>query len=963
MAAKSLVFSISKTSLSLHSRLLALVCFFIFLAPFASKSQYFTLGTDPASVKWNKIKTEHFTVIFPKEFTQNAQYIANGFEHVFLAEGHSLNAWPKRFPVILHNRSVYSNAFVPYAPKRIEFLTVGPQDNYAQDWIDQIIVHEFRHAVQYASINRGFTKAMGYLFGQQAVPLVIGLFAPMWFIEGDATIIETACSASGRGRLPSFEMKLKAQFIEKGIYNYDKAVHGSFKDFIPNRYELGYQLVGRTRVENGREVWAKTMATVGRYPFMVVPFSHSLKKQTGKGKVQLYRHITDKMQVEWVDADEVKELTGFLPLTTDQRVYTDYRMPVVMRDGTVIAIKQSLDDITRIVRISPDGDEIRLFTPGTGFFADALSASDSLVCWGEAVADPRWSLSDYAVVKTYNFKTGKISQRTHHTRYFAPAISRQGDRIVAVEVTKENMNYLVILDAMTGEEMQRTGTLENLFPMQPAWSEDGERIVCVVLGKHGKSLMTWEPGTGTTTILLPFYNIEISHPSFFGSHIIYSGGYDGTDDLYALYLPTGQVLRITASRFGAAGAAMQPSAESIVYADYTAEGYRIAVASLESELWRPQSPGTNTSFPLAEALAAQENFLYIQDSVPEKEHPVKKYRKGLNMFNFHSWAPLSFNVDNMTLNPGAMLLSQNLLGTSYTTLGYEYNLNEEAGKYYFNYTYTGLYPAFDAGMDYGLRRGIGEVAHDSLVQFKYNELNAYGGISIPLNWSKNAWYLGFRPRVGYEYTALFMDPASSLNFKQDRVNSLEYRVFLYAQQKSAYRDLQPKWGQVLELTFMHTPFDSAGASNSMFSAEMVLYFPGLARHHGFKAYAGYQDAVSDYHRYPNQVSIVRGYSGVSADKMMTASVAYVFPLFYPDWRLGPVLYLKRLKGAVFYDHTILLDESLYDSFITVGLDLSVDFHLLSIMAPFEIGLRSMYFPGDQSMGFQLLWGLNIDSLY
>jgi len=251
---------------------LAFIIIFLALLPESANSQYFDLGTDPASVKWKKIRTENFTVIFPESFSQHAQYISNGFEHIYLPECNSLKAYPKRFPVIIHNQAVHSNAFTPYAPRRIEFLTVGPQDNYAQDWIDQLIVHEFRHAVQYASVNTGFTRAMFYLFGQQAVPAVIGLIVPLWFIEGDATVIETTASGSGRGRLPSFEMKLKAQFIEKGIYNYEKAVHGSFKDYIPNRYELGYQLVGRARVEFGEYLWADVMNTVGRYPFMVVPF-------------------------------------------------------------------------------------------------------------------------------------------------------------------------------------------------------------------------------------------------------------------------------------------------------------------------------------------------------------------------------------------------------------------------------------------------------------------------------------------------------------------------------------------------------------------------------------------------------------------------------------------------------------------------------------------------------------------
>ena len=74
--------------------------------------------------------------------------------------------------------------------------TVPPQDIYAQDWMDQLMVHEFRHAAQYAAVDRGFTRVLSLIFGQQALPAMIGLFAPFWFIEGDATVIETATGSN-----------------------------------------------------------------------------------------------------------------------------------------------------------------------------------------------------------------------------------------------------------------------------------------------------------------------------------------------------------------------------------------------------------------------------------------------------------------------------------------------------------------------------------------------------------------------------------------------------------------------------------------------------------------------------------------------------------------------------------------------------------------------------------------------
>jgi hypothetical protein len=150
---------------------------------FELKAQYFSLGTDPASVKWNRVKTEHFKVIYPVEMDSLGLYLANALEYYRGPASASLGSKPGKWPVILHNRTIVSNATTPYAPRRIDMLTMPPQDNYGQNWLDQLVLHEYRHSAQYAAINHGFTKALTVLMGQQAIPAVMGLFV-QWLIYG-----------------------------------------------------------------------------------------------------------------------------------------------------------------------------------------------------------------------------------------------------------------------------------------------------------------------------------------------------------------------------------------------------------------------------------------------------------------------------------------------------------------------------------------------------------------------------------------------------------------------------------------------------------------------------------------------------------------------------------------------------------------------------------------------------------
>ena len=107
----------------------------------------------------------------------------------------------------------------------------------------------------------------------------------------------------------------------------------------------------------------------------------------------------------------------------------------------------------------------------------------------------------------------------------------------------------------------------------------------------------------------------------------------------------------------------------------------------------------------------------------------------------------------------------------------------------------------------------------------------------------------------------------------------------------------------------------------------------------------------------------RGYSGIDPDNAFSVSVAYALPLCYPDWHIGPVFYLKRIKAAAFYDYLIDVDTSPYTYYQTCGLDLTFDFHLFRWFVPFEAGLRTIYLPDDNRFEFEFLYSINLGSLY
>src|SRR5688572_23423620 len=157
------------------------------------------LKTNPTSISWQQINTDHFRILFPRGFDRQALRMANTLERIRKAESRTLGSLPKRISVILQNQSSESNGFVSILPRRSEFFTMPPQDyNFGgtNDWLNQLAAHEYRHVVQFERANTGFNKALYYLFGPATLSAMAITAVPQWFWEGDAVATETAFTHS-----------------------------------------------------------------------------------------------------------------------------------------------------------------------------------------------------------------------------------------------------------------------------------------------------------------------------------------------------------------------------------------------------------------------------------------------------------------------------------------------------------------------------------------------------------------------------------------------------------------------------------------------------------------------------------------------------------------------------------------------------------------------------------------------
>ena len=212
-------------------------------------AQYYTWGSDPAGLKWSRIRTPDVRIIYPDTAAAIADRTLFCIEKVKPCIGYGFRHPAMRIPFVMHPENFRSNGLVMWLPKRVEFLTSPAVESYAMPWYKQLTAHEYRHAVQYNNLNRGVIKALSYILGQQGSTIGL-LYLPIWLLEGDAVMSETAMSSFGRGLQPSFTLEYRVlgrRLLDRR--NPDKWFCGSYREYVPDHYQLGYQIeIGRAHV-------------------------------------------------------------------------------------------------------------------------------------------------------------------------------------------------------------------------------------------------------------------------------------------------------------------------------------------------------------------------------------------------------------------------------------------------------------------------------------------------------------------------------------------------------------------------------------------------------------------------------------------------------------------------------------------------------------------------------------------
>ncbi|MFC2138798.1 hypothetical protein ACFLTE_11540, partial [Bacteroidota bacterium] len=841
-------------------------------------TQYYLTGEDPSSIKWKQIKTSNFKIIFPSGFEKNANTCANYIEYVNgIYRNDTINRKYK-IPVILHNQTSYSNGTVVWAPKRMELFTLPSQNMFALNWMAQLSLHEVRHVSQIESLNTGFTKGLGLLFGEQAVGAVTGL-VPRWYYEGDAVYAETKYSLAGRGRMPSFQNSIIAANLEMDKrLSYDQVIYGSYKYYTPSIYAYGYHMVDYGHKKYGDKLWENNLDYVGKRPFLLTPFYFSLKNQTGYSKEQFYNLTYNYLDSIWGKRNDLLESNqDEIIISPESKFYTNYRYPQFVDDSTIIALKEGIDQTSEFIQINLYGNENVILNPGV-VWNTRFSLNDNKIVWAEQVFDTRWEHRTYTCIKLYDLRTKKIKTILKKGRYFAPAISPDGKKISVIEANSNGIFSILYYDIDLNSISKLLIFNDNEVAQTPSWLNN-EELVYIILDDSGKRIEKYNIKSKIKTVLFDAGCMNISNPSATNGLISFNFDYGNVNDIYFLDTSRSVVYKKVDTKFGAYDADFNANNSLIVYNQYYSLGHRICYQKFNYEKLQAVNLNLNKE-------TEQNNNDNIDFSiVNHREYEIEKYSKLSHLFKIHSWAPFYADIQQLSDNPfsaevypGALFSTQNSLGTAYGTAGYAYSANGSFIKS--SFTYRGFYPVIKMQIKKGGRPYV--IPGDSIPPYEIKtdytslDLQTY----IPLNLSKDRWIRSITPAISYSFSNSHIYNYWEENWSRN-ISYLVYQLNLRQYQIKSYRDLLPRFGQFISIKYYSSVSNSKNLFPDIFNIKSSFYFPGLFKNHHIQLDIDYEAQQKSAYQLNGYLKFPRGFNHSSANVLLISRFNYLFPVLYP----------------------------------------------------------------------------------
>lgn len=958
-------------------------------------AQYYTWGSDPASLRWQSMRTPQVQVIYPDTAAAAARRTLFYIEAARPSIGYGFRHGPLRIPFVVHPVNFQSNGLVMWLPKRVEFLTTPSVDGYAMPWLKQLVAHEYRHAVQYNNLNRGVIRVASWLLGQQGSTVGL-LFMPLWALEGDAVMSETEMSSYGRGRQPRFTLEYRAMGdFARSRRNPDKWFCGSYLDPVPDHYQLGYQLCSWAYTRYGENVWDKTARYGVRNPYVFFTNTVALRKYYGTDVKGLFRDTFDDLYRYWSSLPQAADTSR--PLTPmPERNYTTYRWPLPLGDTAVLALRTDYDRPMRFVRIDRrTGAEQRVGY--TGQVSSRPAMGYGRVWWTEYRRSLLFAERVNSQLCCMELAGGRPRTVAGKRNVLYPAVVSESS-LAWVEYVPDG-SYTIV---------RRDGEAERRTPQPPgreihglAWDDATAALYVLVTDDSGMWLGRVREGVGLHPLTEGAY-ITLSDLRAGDGKLYFGSIASGRDEVHCFDLAAGCEYRITTSTYGSFAPA--PAGADVLMTTYGPCGWHVAVQAADSVLTAvaPARLPVDLVNPPRRRWEVVNldtvRFASADSAALQAAYPARRYRRLPTLVKVHSWAPVAFDPFRLadehdaTVNIGTTVLSQNLLSNAEGFVSYGWN-DREGSLVRGAFRYFGLGVHLAAEGSYGGDRIVyslmqadpetgGVRRQPQPPAARYWSVGA--SAVLPLYFQRGYHTRQLSLSAGWNYSNGEVADLNAVRFDAEsgaitNLDAIGYRSGLHKVSvgvgfsdavRAAHRDFVSPWGYSVSASYSFNP------TNRQFSDLMSfygrVYTPGFFAHHSLSVAAAYQTSVGGckspsgqpFLMYSSARLLPRGLSAsdILNNNYTAASVDYQFPVWYPEGGIPGVVYFKRIRlnlGGDFAQYRYRSgSRGHWQRLWSYGADVIFDLNVLRMPAAATSTVKvSVYKPTGRNVWFSLALGL------
>lgn len=880
-----------------------LITTYFLLAACCLKAQVF--GGNPTSMRWKQINTDTARIIFPEGIDSTAQRISNIVHWLAKNNPASLGAQLHKINIVLQTQTTIANGYVSLGPFRSEYYLTPSLSNFdlgSISWPEALSVHEFRHVGQFNNFRNGLSKLVYYLFGEEGLLVAVSAAVPNWFFEGDAVYNETITTNQGRGRIPFFLNQYKSLWQYDKDYSWMKLRNGSLKDYVPDHYPLGYLMVNYGREKYGLDFWTKVTRDASAFKGLFYPFQKAVKKYSGvsykafrEDAFNYYKKMNGVTGDESLPAGKAGIATqqqlnqdggaGIKNITTlNTKFVTDYYFPYQINDDSLLYLKSSYRKLAAFYVKDANGEH-KLRTRDISI-DQQFSYHNGKIVYAAYETNPRWGWKNFSVIRMLDVNSGMQRTLLHKTKYFTPDISPDGNRIAAVQVLPGGKSELHVLNANDGKIVQQFHSAEISLFTDPKFIDDRFLVTAVRLNDGRMALAIADIVVGSVERLTtPSYGV-IGYLNVNNEIVYFTASFSGNDELYALQLSDKKIFRITETKLGNYYA--NAANNKMVWSGFTAEGYQVKEMDIDESKWAEVNEMEIKNAEIEFSVAhSDELHDILQEQVPDRKFDVSKYKQGGHLFHFHSWRPYFADPDFIY-----SVYSNNFLNTLSAEVFYHYNSDDKSNSVGANFLYGGFYPFINGGIENTFDQPV-TINNSSFI---INKLETSVGLSLPLDFTKGLTIKNLNVGTNYVFEQQFpkgKDSIANENF------SYLHHYFSWNQYKpQAVQHIYPKLGYGVSMNYRH----AISLYNSyQFIGNAFIYLPGFFSTHSIVLNASFQQRDTTNILFSNHFANARGYDDYYLSRMWRTSVNYHFPIFYPDWGFGNILYFQRIRGNAFYD--------------------------------------------------------------